>query len=500
MNHIGLEKPVILMVDDTPANLGILSELFEKDGYDILVAEDGASGIERAAFAKPDLILLDVLMPNQDGFVTCQQLKENPSTKDIPVIFMTALTDIENKVKGFELGAVDYITKPFQQEEVRVRVQLQLNLLFAQRQLKEQNRKLQEEIEAHIQTQATVQYLDAELKSAQAFGKVVGKSPSLAAMLEQIEHMSATDCTALIIGETGTGKELIARAIHEQSPRHQKPLIKVNCAAIPKDLFESEFFGHEKGAFTGATSRRMGRFELANGGTLFLDEMGELPLDIQAKLLRVLQEQEFERVGGHTTLNVDVRIIAATNRALELEVAEQRFREDLFYRLNVFPIKIPPLRDRQEDIPLLVQHFIKKCAKKYGKTVEGAQDTTLQQLLTHSWPGNIRELENIIERGVILSTGRWLELGDWFSPLPSVSSSHPQKSFSGPSESTTTTPPSSAQSVSQTLEERERAHIVEVLESVNWRVSGEGGAAQRLGLNRTTLEARMKKLGISRKK
>ena len=244
------------MVDDTPANLGVLSELFEKDGYDILVAEDGASGIERAAFAKPDLILLDVLMPNQDGFVTCQQLKENPATKNIPIIFMTALTDTENKVKGFDLGAVDYITKPFQQEEVRARVQLQLSLLSAQRQLEEQNQKLQAEIESHTRTQATVQYLDAELRSAQAFGQVVGKSPSFSSILEQIEQMAGTDCTALIIGETGTGKELIARSIHEQSPRRQKPLIKVNCAAIPKDLFESEFFGHEKGAFTGATTRR----------------------------------------------------------------------------------------------------------------------------------------------------------------------------------------------------------------------------------------------------
>ncbi len=500
MNQKELGKPVILMVDDTPANLGILSELFEQDGYDILVAEDGASGIERAAFAQPDLILLDVLMPNQDGFVTCQQLKENPNTLNIPIIFMTALTDTENKVKGFELGAVDYITKPFQQEEVRARVQLQLNLLFAQRQLEEQNRKLQEEIEAHMRTQATVQYLDAELKTAHAFGQVIGKSPSLSSILEQITQMAGTDCTALIIGETGTGKELIARAIHQQSPRGEKPLIKVNCAAIPKDLFESEFFGHEKGAFTGATARRLGRFELANGGTLFLDEMGELPFDIQAKLLRVLQEQEFERVGGHTTQKVDVRIIAATNRALEEEVAQQRFREDLFYRLNVFPIQIPPLRERQEDIPLLVQHFIKKYTTKYGKAIEGAQETTLQQLQAHGWPGNIRELENVIERGVIVSKGRWLELGDWFSVIPYASPTQSRQSSPSPKKQNSTSDHFPPSATSQTLEERERAHILEVLDSVNWRVSGEGGAAQRLGLNRTTLEARMKKLGISRKK
>ncbi len=498
MNPPWPRKPVILMVDDTPANLGILSELFEKDGYDTLVAEDGPSAIERAAFAKPDLILLDVLMPNQDGFVTCEQLKQRQDTKNIPIIFMTALTDTQNKVKGFELGAVDYITKPFQQEEVRARVQLHLNLLYAHRQLEEQNRKLQEEIEAHTRTQARVQYLDAELKSAQAFGQVVGKSLSFASILQEMEQMAGTDCTALIIGETGTGKELMARAIHEQSQRRENPLIKVNCAAIPKDLFESEFFGHEKGAFTGATSRRIGRFELANGGTLFLDEIGELPLDIQAKLLRVLQEQEFERVGGHVTLRVDVRIIAATNRGLEVEVAEQRFREDLYYRLNVFPIQIPPLRDRKEDIPLLIQHFIKKYGAKYGKRVEGAQDSTIEKLQSHGWPGNIRELENIIERGVIVSSGTWLELGDWFSAVPHFSTSSQRQ----PSSSNSSNAGLSDRSTSrtQTLEEKERAHILEVLESVNWRVSGEGGAAQRLGLNRTTLEARMKKLGISRRK
>ena len=499
MNHAWQHKPVILMVDDTPANLGILSELFEKDGYDLIVAEDGTSGVERATFAKPDLILLDVLMPNQDGFSTCQQLKKNKDTRNIPIIFMTALTDTENKVKGFELGAVDYITKPFQQEEVRARVQLQLNLLYAQRQLEEQNRKLLDEIEAHNRTQATVQYLDGELKAAQAFGQVIGKSPSFASILEQIDQMASTDCTALVVGETGTGKELIARAIHEQSPRQLKPLIKVNCAAIPKDLFESEFFGHEKGAFTGAAARRLGRFELANGGTLFLDEMGELPLDIQAKLLRVLQEEEFERVGGHTTLKVDVRIIAATNRALETEVAQQRFREDLYYRLNVFPINIPPLRERQEDIPLLIQHFIKKYANKYRKTVVGAKESTLQQLQNHTWPGNIRELENIIERGVIVSKGQWLELGEWFTALPSAAQNASPRPLPLPSTSPPLPETSSPPGSFQTLEERERAHIVEVLEAVNWRVSGETGAAQLLGLNRTTLEARMKKLGISRK-
>ena len=324
MTHEWDRKPIILMVDDTPANLGVLSEFLGDDGYEVLVAEDGESAIGRASYAHPDLILLDVVMPEMDGFATCRRLKEHEETKHIPIIFMTALSDTENKVKGFELGAVDYITKPFQQEEARARVSLHLKLLHAQRMLQRQNKELQEEIVAHKRTQAKVQYLDAELKSAQDFGEIIGQSTSLRTVLEQVTQMAETNCTGLIIGETGTGKELIARAIHERSPRKEKPLIKVNCAAIPKDLFESEFFGHEKGAFTGATARRVGRFELANGGTLFLDETGELPIDIQAKLLRVLQEQEFERVGGQTTQKVDVRIIAATNRNLSERVASKR--------------------------------------------------------------------------------------------------------------------------------------------------------------------------------
>ena len=492
-------KPIILMVDDTPANLGVLSELLGKDGYDVLVAEDGESAIERAKYAQPDLILLDILMPNLDGFATCKRLKSSKDTEEIPIIFMTALTSTEEKIQGFQLGAVDYITKPFQQEEVRARVQTHLNLVHYQRELKEQNRKLQEEIASHHRTQATVQYLNAELQSAQASGQVIGKSRAFSELREQIEQIAGTDCTALIIGETGTGKELIARAIHDQSPRSQKPLIKVNCASIPKDLFESEFFGHEKGAFTGASMRRIGRFELADGGTLFLDEMGELPLDIQAKLLRVLQEQEFERVGGQTTQRVDVRIIAATNRELQEEVAQQRFREDLFYRLNVFPIHIPPLRERREDIPLLIQHFIQTFSQKYGKPIEGAKEPTMKQLQEYHWPGNIRELENIIERAVIVSKNTWLEMGNWL-PAPIPRPATPESNNLNPPVPSPKTASGSSEPPTSTLETVERGHILKVLESVNWRVSGEGGAAQILGLNRTTLEARMKKLGISRKK
>ncbi|MGB0909539.1 MAG: sigma-54-dependent transcriptional regulator [Nitrospirales bacterium] len=488
MTHEWDRKPIILMVDDTPANLGVLSEFLGDDGYEVLVAEDGESAIGRACYAKPDLILLDVVMPDIDGFDTCRRLKEHQETKDIPIIFMTALSDTENKVKGFELGAVDYITKPFQQEEARARVSLHLNLLHTKRMLQRQNQELQEEMDAHTRTQAKVQYLDAELKSAQDFGDIIGQSTSLRVVLEQVSQMAETDCTGLIIGETGTGKELIARAIHDRSPRKSKPLIKVNCAAIPKDLFESEFFGHEKGSFTGAANRRIGRFELANEGTLFLDEAGELPLDIQAKLLRVLQEQEFERVGGQTTQKVDVRIIAATNRNLGERVANKEFREDLYYRLNVFPLQIPALRERQDDIGILAQHFVLKYARKYGKPLKRITEGALKGLSGYTWPGNIRELENVIERAVILSRGIELELGAW---LP--------QSRVGESSSDDASSMSTSASANQTLEEMERAHIQHVLEQTNWRVSGDGGAAKILGLNRTTLEARMKKLGISRK-
>ena len=487
MNEQWSRKPVILMVDDTPTNLGVLSDLLSQDGYEVLVAEDGESALERASYAKPDLILLDVLMPEIDGFATCQRLKEQSDTQDIPIIFMTALSDTVNKIKGFEVGAVDYITKPFQQEEVRARVSTHLHLLQIQRQLQDQNRQLQEEIQAHKRTQATVAFLDDQIKSLTDSGTIIGESSALKAVFDQIAQVANTDATVLIMGETGTGKELLARAIHERSGRCDQPLITVNCAAIPKDLVESEFFGHEKGSFSGAFTKRIGRFELANKGTLFLDEVGELSLDVQSKLLRVLQQQEFERVGGTETFKVDVRVIAATNRHLAQEVSEKRFREDLFYRLNVFPLVNPPLRERREDIRMLVTHFVNKFSKKHGKKLAPPSQSTFTRLMEYRWPGNVRELENAIERAAILSQGKVLEVPQHLFESISIPTSTPAPPESVPSKSL------------QSLEDVERDHILTVLENTNWRVSGEGGAAHVLGLNRTTLEARMKKLGISRK-
>jgi transcriptional regulator with GAF, ATPase, and Fis domain len=292
--------------------------------------------------------------------------------------------------------------------------------------------------------------------------------------------VAATDATVLILGESGTGKELIARAVHQISNRSKRPLVKVNCATLPANLIESELFGHEKGAFTGALEKKIGRFELADGGTIFLDEIGELPVDLQAKLLRVLQEGEFERLGNPRTFKVNVRIIAATNRNLEIAMEKKEFREDLYYRLNVFPIVSPPLRARKEDIPLLVKHFCQKHENKIGRKIIHIPARTMDKLMAYDWPGNVRELENLIERAMILSKDGTLECGDWM-------------------QGGRTTPTTGASS-QRTMEQVEREHIVEILKQTNWKVSGPGGAASILGLNSTTLEARMKKLGIVKKK
>ncbi len=320
-------------------------------------------------------------------------------------------------------------------------------------------------------------YLHEVLRSASQFGDVIGESAALSRVLANVEQVAGTDSTVLITGETGTGKEIIARNIHRLSDRRDRMLVTVNCAALPATLIESELFGHEKGAFTGAQARKIGLFEMADRGTLFLDEIGDLPLELQAKLLRVLQEGEFQRVGGTATIRADVRVIGATNRDLEKAVQEGTFRADLYYRLNVFPIALPPLRERPGDIPPLVLHFVRKFSQKLGKTIEAVSQPTLDALSAYPWPGNVRELENVIERSVIISHGPTLELGEW---LPKPKASPGEGPF-------------------LTLAEHERQHILQALEVTGWRVSGPHGAAALLGLKPTTLEARMKKLGITRK-
>jgi len=319
-------------------------------------------------------------------------------------------------------------------------------------------------------------YLQEERQADAAFADVVGESRGIQRVLRSVRQVAATESTVLVTGETGTGKELVVRAIHGLSGRKDKILVKVNCAALPGGVIESELFGHERGAFTGALTRRVGRFELANGGTLFLDEVGDLPLDLQAKLLRALQEGEFERVGGTQTIKVNVRLIAATNRDLKAAVEERRFRADLFYRLNVFPILVPPLRSRRQDIPRLTRHFALMYGSKMGKPLGAIGEAVLDKLMAYDWPGNVRELQNVIERAVILSIDGRLELDD---------------SLAAPVAASRT-------SENRSPEDMEREHILSVLESVGWRVSGDRGAARILGLKRTTLEARMRKLGISR--
>ena len=350
------------------------------------------------------------------------------------------------------------------------------------------DRVLAEQERARLQQQNL--YLQEEIQAAHNFEEILGTSPALTAVLENVRRVAPTDTTVLITGETGTGKELIARAIHSHSRRKDRPLIKINCAALPAGLVESELFGHEKGAFTGAISRRVGRFELAHGGTIFLDEIGELPADAQAKLLRVLQEREFDRVGGAAPIKADVRVLAATNRDLHRAVQEKTFREDLYYRLSVFPVHLPPLRDRREDVPLLVHSLVNKYAGRIGKRLESVGRETMRRLQAYAWPGNVRELENVLERAVILANGTTLEIGTDLlpqsSPLPPVSA--PPRAE----------PRDTSPAAPGTLEATERSHILTVLRETNWVIDGPRGAARVLGLHPNTLRSRLKKLGIKR--
>jgi formate hydrogenlyase transcriptional activator len=320
-------------------------------------------------------------------------------------------------------------------------------------------------------------YLEEEIQTEYNFKEIIGDTQGLKNVLKQVQIVATTDSTVLILGETGTGKELVARALHDLSDRRERTFVKLNCAAIPTGLLESEIFGHEKGAFTGAIATKIGRFELADRGTLFLDEVGEIPLELQVKLLRVLQEQEFERLGSNRTIRVNVRIIAATNRALWQLVEDQKFRSDLYYRLNVFPITVPPLRERPQDIPLLVRHFVQKFALQMKKRIDMIPVETMKALQTYPWPGNVRELENFVERSVILTQGHDLV----------VSLSDLRR-----------TPTVSVTSGTANLEQVEREHILHVLKETNWVLAGASGAATKLGMKRTTLWSKMKKLGISR--
>jgi len=376
------------------------------------------------------------------------------------------------------LGAARVEDKPFTEEDQELLVQISKQVAIAL-----DNSLAYEEIkELKEQLAREKVYLEDEIRTEMQFHDIVGNSSVLRNVLQQVEIVAPTGSTVLIYGETGTGKELIARAVHDLSSRKARAFIKLNCAAIPTGLLESELFGHEKGAFTGAISQRIGRFELAHGGTVFLDEIGEIPLEVQPKLLRVLQEREFERLGGSKTFQTDARLIAATNRDLAAMVQANKFRPDLYYRLNVFPIRVPSLRERSEDIPLLVSHFVQQFGRRMGKTIDSVPADTMSALVQYHWPGNIRELQNIIERAVIVTQGSVLKVGlGELESAPKTADS--ERADEG-------------NSMRKVLEETEREQIVRALEQTNWVISGASGAAARLGMKRSTLQARMQRLGI----
>jgi len=381
------ERKQVLIVDDEPNLRKILSAQLTRDGYDVMTAEDGEQGLALLREHHIDLVITDLKMPKVDGMTLLKKaLEEEP---ELPVVLVTAHGTIDTAVEALKSGAFDFVTKPFDKDEVRQIVAKALK-----------TRELRGADATSTPTARTAR-----------FG-IIGTSPSITDLYAILERVADTPTTVLITGESGTGKELVARALHEHSSRKGKPFIKVNCAAIPKELIESELFGYERGAFTGAVTSKPGRFELANGGTLFLDEIGEIPIEMQVKLLRALQESEFERVGGIKTIHVDVRLVAATNRDLKKLIAAGAFREDLFYRLNVVPIHLPALRERTGDIPLLVEHFLARFNERLRKKVEGVEGEATTHLVEYPWPGNIRELENVVERAVLFCDTQKIRASD----------------------------------------------------------------------------------------
>ena len=372
----------ILIIDDEKNYLLVLETLLADAGYEVITSDDASEALEVATSHDLDLVITDMRMPGLDGMEFLAQLRD--FQPEIPVIMMTAYATVEKAVEAMKRGAFDYITKPFKNEELILTIRKALEM----HRLKRENLLLSQELQERFK-----------------FGNIVGKSEVMLQVYEIIEKVAQTRASVLITGESGTGKELIAKAIHFNSPRSDKPFVSVNCSALPETLLESELFGHERGAFTGAVTRRKGRFELAHNGTLFLDEVGDMSSALQVKLLRVLQEMRFERVGGTATLQVDARLVAASNRDLKREVELGRFREDLYYRLKVVHLEVPPLRERRDDIPLLVQHFLRKVARANGLPVKSVSHDALKFLYNHDWVGNVRELENVIERAVILCDG-----------------------------------------------------------------------------------------------
>ncbi len=393
-------KKRILIVDDEPPIREAVSDILEDEGYEHIEASDGETALELVSNSLPDLVLLDIWLPGMDGLEVLKHMREE--WPFIPVVVMSGHGTIETAVKATKLGAYDFIEKPLSYEQLILTIQNALRL----KDLQEQNVLLREKTGGEKE--------------------LIGEGPAMQRLKEQIRLIAPTDAWVLIQGENGTGKELVAQTIHRLSKRADKPLVEVNCAAIPDELIESELFGHEKGAFTGATSMKRGKFDLANGGTLFLDEIGDMSLKTQAKILRIIQEQRFERVGGSKTIAVDVRILAATNKDLEEEIKAGRFREDLYFRLNVIPVVVPPLRERKEDIGLLATHFLEEYATRIGCGIKRLSPEVIEALKGYSWPGNVRELKNLIERLVILSRGETITVEDLPPPFRTISAAGAQ--------------------------------------------------------------------------
>ncbi|MBM4308252.1 MAG: sigma-54-dependent Fis family transcriptional regulator [Deltaproteobacteria bacterium] len=458
---MGSEK--ILLIDDSPEILKNLSEHLTLEGYDIRVASDGTSGISMIDKGFYDIILTDMKMPEADGMEVLKYVKEH-SPESICII-LTGYGTIRNAVEAIKSGAFDYLTKPVKMDEIKITLERALEY----RNLKRENLNLRN-----------------QLKKKYQFKNIIGESPAMQSVFEKVEKVADTDSTVLILGESGTGKELIARALHYNSYRREGPFVPVNCAAIPSELLESELFGHEKGAFTNAIRTRIGRFELAHGGTLFLDEIGDMNPNLQSKLLRVLQERQFERIGGVKPIHVDIRVISATHQDLKKAVLKKKFREDLYYRLNVIPIEIPPLRERKSDIPLLAHHFIQHFSKSKKKKVIGISDEAMEGLTEYDWPGNVRELENMIERLIILASGETIHLMDLPERVIPTSSKELGGSIDIPEEGV---------SLETALNEFEKRLILNALNKSGWV---KNKAAQMLHMNRTTLIEKIKRQNLQR--
>jgi two-component system response regulator AtoC len=451
-------RPTILVVDDDPGVRDSFRLILE-DEYEVLDVPDGMQALELLRSCQVDLVLLDVRLPGMDGLQVLEQIKALDA--ELGVILVTAVKTVRTAVSAMKLGAFDYLTKPFDEEEVLSLIRRALD---------------------HKALEREVVFLRSELARRHDFDQIIGQSNEMRRLFQVIGQVARTTATVLITGESGTGKELIARAIHRQSPRRDRPFVPVNPAAVPETLTESELFGHERGAFTGAYQRKLGKFELAQGGTLFLDEIASLKPDLQVKLLRALQEREVERVGGTRSIRVDVRIIVATNTDLKKAASRGTFREDLFYRLNVVPLIVPPLRERREDIPLLAEHFIRKYNREFGKRIAGFAPDALGALQTFPWPGNVRELENVVQRFVALVEGPVIHLADL--PLDLAMAEHPRR-------------PTEVEGLplKEALEQFERRLVQHALDRAGWNQTR---AARLLGLHRNGLKLKIEKWKLRR--